>query len=118
MEKKQQEWILCAAIHFDDGEEHVHQPDNITFGFVVTGRRHHNCYGTLAAIAKSINLEERIKTMIDRADRDRQGFITNLNRYVSRKEGWQIAKAAGQIKIGLDASDNGDDSILISENLY
>lgn len=112
------EWILCAAIHFNDGKEHVHQPINIESGFVVTGRRHHNCYGTLASIAKAIDLGERIKMMINKADRDHQGFITNLNRYVDRKEGWQIALKAGQIKIGWEASDNGEDSILISENLY
>lgn len=114
----EKEYILCAAIHFNDGKKHEHQPDNIDSGFVVSGRRHHNCYATLSAIATSINLEERIRLMLDKADRDHQGFITNLNRYVDRKEGWKIALAANQIVFGLGASDNGDNSILISENLY
>lgn len=112
------EYILCAAIHFNDGKEHEHQPDNITHGFVVSGRRHHNCYATLSAIAESINLQDRIRLMLDKADRDGQGFITNLNRYVDRKEGWKIAKSANQIVHGLTASEAGEDSILISENLY
>lgn len=115
---KTKEYILCAAIHFNDGKEHVHQPVNISSGFVVVGRRHHNCYGTLASIGLAICLEDRVRMMVNKADRDHQGFITNLNRYVDRKEGWKIAKAAGQIKIGFEASESGEDSILISENLY
>ena len=50
--------------------------------------------------------------------RDHQGFITSLDRYVNRKEGWNIAVENNQIQFGLIASENGDDSILISENLY
>jgi hypothetical protein len=41
------EWILCAAILVEDGEEHLHQPRNIKTGFVICGRRHHNCYRIL-----------------------------------------------------------------------
>ncbi|WP_307288856.1 hypothetical protein [Pedobacter agri] len=50
--------------------------------------------------------------------REHQGFLTSKNRYVSRKEGWNIAKANNQIKLGLEASENGEESQLISENLY
>jgi hypothetical protein len=50
--------------------------------------------------------------------RDNQGFLTSLNRYVDRKEGWIIAKKNKQIQWGLEASENGEDSALISENLY
>jgi hypothetical protein len=32
--------ILCAAIKYDDGEYHPHQPVNIKTGFVVSGYRH------------------------------------------------------------------------------
>ncbi len=109
------EYIICAAIHFNDGIEHPHQPDNIFDGFVVTGRRHHNCYATLLAIATSINLEERIKQLISKTDIDRQGFITNLNRFVDRKEGYQIALAANQLIHNMHDKSN---PILISEDLY
>ena len=34
------------------------------------------------------------------------------------KLGFKIAKANNQIQFGLSATENGDDSILISENLY
>jgi len=109
------EYILCSAIHFNDGIEHEQQPDNIFDGFVVTGRRHHNCYATLAAIEKSIDLQERIKQLITKTDRDRQGFVTNLNRFVDRKEGYQIALNAGQLIHNMHDKSN---PILISEDLY
>src|SRR6478735_2871141 len=115
MEKTKNEYILSAAIYFNDGKEYPHQPDNIKTGFVVTGRRHHNCYATLAAVGKALDLEERAIVSFERIDRDSQGFITNTNRYVNRKEGWLIAKAANQIKFGPTETDKN--SILISENL-
>jgi len=114
MEKK--EFIIAAAIHFNDGGEHVHQPDNITEGFVVVGRRHHNCYATLSALSKSIKLESTVKLLIDKADRDRQGFITNLNRYVSRAEAFIIAKLEGQIIHKM--FDKDETGILTSEDLW
>lgn len=106
------EKILCAAIYFNDGKQHAHQPKNITQGFVVTGRRHHNCYATLAAIANSIDLDKPIRSMIDRADNDSQGFITDLDRYVDRKEAYLIAVFSGQI-LHRETS-----NILFSEDLY
>ena len=42
-----------------------------------------------------------------------QGFLTNLNRYVNRKEAWVIAKEANQIK-----QQSGGYGILYSEDLY
>jgi hypothetical protein len=33
------EYILSAAVHFDDGKIYEHQPSNIKTGFVVCGRR-------------------------------------------------------------------------------
>lgn len=50
--------------------------------------------------------------------REKQGFMTSLNRFVDRKEAWKIAKANNQIKFGMKASENGEESELISENLY
>jgi len=40
------EYILCAAIWCNDGKKHVHQPRNVPKGFVIGGRRHHNCFIT------------------------------------------------------------------------
>lgn len=107
------EYILCAAIYFNDGKEYDHQPKNIKTGFVIAGRRHSNCYATLSAISKALNLEERALVFFERIDRDSQGFITNLNRYVDRKEGYEIAKVAKQLRISEHES-----KILVSEDLY
>lgn len=111
------EYILCAAIWFNDGKVYEHQPVNIESGFVVTGRRHHNCYATLSAIGKAIDFEDRVLRAFERLEnkRDNQGFITNTNRFVDRKEGYQIAVSANQIVNGIIDKNN---PILISENLY
>lgn len=50
-------YIICAAIWFNDGREHIHQPRNIEKGFVVCGRRHHNVYLTVADI-KDVDYKE------------------------------------------------------------
>lgn len=43
-----------------------------------------------------------------------QGFIDQFCAFVSRKDAWQIAEAAGQIRRRC----GGDDGFLYSENLY
>lgn len=83
------ERILCAAIYIDDGTHHLHQPKNIATGFVIAGRRHHNCIYTtslLGNIARSV---------IER--RDNQGFLTSQDRYVSRSEALEIALREHQV---------------------
>ena len=115
------EFILCAAIWINDDKVHEAQPENIEIGFVVCGRRHHNCYQSIkdiTGVSTNNAIGELIKSMSDDEIRKHQGFITSLDRYVDRKEGWKIAKENNQIQFGLDVSENGDDSILISENLY
>ena len=102
------EWILCAAIWYNDGNVYEHQPINIETGLVICGRRHHNCYTTLAA------LRGDIEGKLD-VSRDGQGFITNLNRYVDRKEGYIIAKSSNQLIHNIHDETN---PILISEDLY
>ena len=115
------EYILCAAIYINDGLKHEAQPENIEIGFVICGRRHHNCYQTIKSLTGQ-NPNERIGNLItsmsDFEQRKHQGFITSTDRYVDRKEAFQIAKANNQIQFGLNASENGEDSILISENLF
>lgn len=93
------EYILCAAIHWDDGKEYIHQPVNIKTGIVVCGRRHHNVFNS-------------IFQMFDRSPEGKvmQGFITNTDRFVSRMEAGKIAFEAGQIKRETDT--------LFSEDLY
>lgn len=82
-------YIICAAIWFNDGKKHKHQPRNIDSGFVVAGRRHHNVFLTVADIKdvpyKNYGYSENI-----------QGFLTSDDRFVNRKEAGQIAFDAGQ----------------------
>jgi hypothetical protein len=111
-----EEYILSAAIYFNDGKEYPGQPNNIKTGFVVTGRRHHNCYATLAAVGKALDLEERALVSFERIDRDIQGFVTNIDRFVDRRQGWLIAIKANQVKKVPD--DVSEGNILFSEDLY
>lgn len=108
MNGQEGEWILCAAIHFDDGIKHQHMPSGIETGIVICGRRHNNCYSILAAL-------KGIQAHVGKCGRDAQGFITSHDRYVGRKEGYKIARAAGQLLLDLG---DGEDMGLISENLY
>jgi len=84
------EYILCSAIHFDDGKEYVHMPKNIKTGFVICGRRHHNCFAILGQVLQ----EDKEYKSLD----DTQGFITNIDRFVDREEAGKIAFEAGQTK--------------------
>ena len=104
------EYILCAAIHYDDGQVHEHQPENISSGLVICGRRHHNCYAILAGLVGSFDGKKNV------LGRDAQGFITNLDRYVNRSEGFKIAKNADQLL--MPNLHSGENQILISEDLY
>ena len=101
--KRTDEYILCAAILFHDEQVRKHQPRNVKTGFVICGRRHHNCFMTNAILGPV-----KVKTT--------QGFITSKDRFVDRKEAGEIAFKAKQIDIPL--LDNGERVILISEDLY
>ena len=90
----EKEFILCASLNFN--------------GTIISGARHSDCYEILRELYADPVLPSR----------EDQGFLTSLNRYVDRKEAWKIAKENNQIKFGLTASEAGDDSVLISENLY
>ena len=95
------EKILCSAINYN--------------GAIITGRRHSDCYKSLKSI---LEVESYSNINFDLADREHQGFLTTFNRFVDRKEAYKIAKAQNQIKYGFDATENGEESILISENLF
>lgn len=99
----EKERIICAAIWFDDGVKYDHQPVNINTGFVIAGMRHHNCFQTLAIFSKvsDINVAQFEK---------QQGFITTLNKFVSRERAAKIAHKSGQTKY--------DVGKLFSEDLY
>lgn len=119
---KNNPYILCAAIWYNDGQEHDGQPKNIDTGFVIAGRRHHNCYATAKALAgldNAIKLKiENIENTMDWEQYKRhQGFITSIDTYVDRREAYLIARESGQIKNG-EYLGSIDDPMLISEHLY
>ena len=91
------EFILCASLKFHDN--------------IVSGHRHSDCYELIRKMCPNI-------TDTSLPQREDQGFLTSLNRHVDRREGWKIAKENNQIKWGLNASDDNEESQLISENLY
>lgn len=109
----EKEYILCAANYYNDGREHVHSPKNIILGFVTCGRRHHNCINTFAQIVGFPYSEEANK--IHRTEI--QGFLTNTDRFVDRKEAYKIAFEADQIK-GPNKGRSENSIGLTSEDLY
>lgn len=80
------EYILCAAICYDDGLYHIHQPFNISSGYVMCGRRHHNI----------INLHFILTGLATTVEK--QGFLTSKDRFVTREEAATIAYNADQIE--------------------
>jgi hypothetical protein len=92
------EYILCAALLYK--------------GIIVAGHRHSDCYAVIENLYKIFTTDGMPIT--DLPDRKGQGFLTSYNRYVSRKEAWNIAKTNNQIVYGRESSDE----YLISENLY
>lgn len=105
--EKIEEYILCAAVLYEDGIVYDLRPDNIETGLVVCGRRHGDCYMTILGLKP-----DYAETA---TERDNQGFMSSKNRYVDRVEAYQIAKAAGQLLMNLDEQEKPQ---LISENLY
>jgi hypothetical protein len=107
------ERIICAANYYQDGLIHQHQPKNISNGFVTCGRRHHNCIGTFALIVGFPYTEEGGKIQ----NTEVQGFLTNKNLFVDRKEAYKIAFKANQI-IGPNKGHEENEIGLTSEDLY
>jgi hypothetical protein len=105
------EYILCAANHYHNelysiigDSSPIYQPRNITSGYVVCGRRHHNI----------IHLHNYLTKTTQKDCPHTSGFLTNLDRFVGREEALKIALKAGQV---LDINNLRGD-ILFSEDLY
>lgn len=101
---KPNEYIICSAIHVQNGKEYPHQPQNIESGIVICGRRHHNCWAVIEQLPNKEGFHPKTTPMV-------QGFLTSFDRFVDRREAKTIALNASQI-------DKDDISILASEDLY
>ena len=99
----EREYILCAAIWFDDGIYHKHQPTPIETGYIICGYRHDDCYLT-HCLLKNEDLKNTV------FGDNKQGFLTSFNRFVDRKEAGLIAFMADQV--------HKETECLISEDLY
>lgn len=100
------EYIICAAIWFKDGKVHGYQPKNIETGFVVCGRRHHNCFIT-TFILFGEKITDDYNELKGNAE---QGFVTSSNRFLDRDQAAQLAFDCGQV--------NERFKILFSEHIY
>lgn len=87
------EYILCACNYYNDEKVHTHTAKNITSGFIVCRRRHHNCIDIFAMIVGFPYTEDGHKLHKTEV----QGFLTNTNRFVGRKEALKIAIEAKQL---------------------
>lgn len=82
------EYILCSAIHFDDGKKYEHQPKNIESGLIFCGLRHCSIFPQIGGTVG----ERQLLGIYQKA----QGFLTNKNRFVGREEAGIIAFEAKQ----------------------
>jgi len=106
-----EEFIICAANHYNDGKQHTHSPKNIDSGFVVCGRRHHNCintFGMIVGFPYTADGHKLHKTEV-------QGFLTSKDRFVTRKEALEIAINAKQLIHNIKLDSNVG---LTSEDIY
>lgn len=92
---KEREYILCSAIWYkelplkrDDIPAGHYLPTNCESGIVFAGRNHMQCLYQMVVLSGKTQAEVGEYT---------QGFLTNKNRFVERKEAMKIAKKAGQV---------------------
>ena len=115
------ERILCAAIYVDTGKParakaSHNYPET---GQLFCGWRHGDCFTSLYAWSDRLWFWER--WAIDRVQPYQlrgcnQGFLTSTGRYVDRQDGYQVAKAAGQLDGPHPRAWGGE--AICSEDLY
>ena len=105
------EYILCAAIWYQDLPTQRLLPKNVDKGIVICGHRHGQCID----IMKSLGGLRTVTFAEDGVGEHEQGFLTNTNRFVDRLEALEIAKSSNQIKPDEVINEHIG---LFSENLY
>lgn len=122
------EYIACSAIHYDNKIRYpFHNSYGIETGFVICGFRHPHIGQILPTNTFSKTIDEKVVWLnvdmkMNYKEKDghprydivehTQGFMTNLGRFVDRKEGARIALECGQITELL----SGDE--LYSEDIF
>jgi hypothetical protein len=100
------EKIICSAIWYKEMNTARYLPINVDRGVVVCGHRHPHCIHTFVALTG-------IRSVKSECGENVQGFLTDENRFVDRKEAMMIAKNANQL---LEPENVG--SHLFSEDIY
>jgi len=113
--KGEGEYILCAAIWYKDIPvkrliDCNTLPDNCDKGLVFCGARHCHCMHTMTSITG-------LNSTVPEVGKYVQGFLTNKNRFVNRREAYDIAFKANQI-IGPNKGHATNSIGLTSEDLY
>lgn len=103
------EYILCSAIHYDDGKQNTNRrsfnyPET---GILICGYRHSDIISILPTNNSIRNDGIEYKCS--------QGFITSKGRFVGREEAYGIAKREGQLLVGADFEGKVH---LFSEDIY
>lgn len=114
MDNNQPERIICSAIWYKELplkrpevlQSRGFAPYNVDRGVVFCGWRHMNCIYAMVAVTGLRSCESEVGEYV-------QGFLTNKNRFVDRKEGAQIAAEQGQV-----INKNFNPNMLFSEDLY
>lgn len=99
MKYQDKEIIICAAVRF---EKHVWR-----------GHRHPDALG---AMKNTLSFNMNRKEMNAWGVGNDQGFITSRNRYVDRKQAFEIAKASRQLKVNKNLTSTP--GMLYSEDIY
>jgi len=95
MVESQPELIICSAIWFDHPEyQDEHRPMNLERGMVVAGMRHHNIRQTISLLMGRKKNQTKYLEFVN--SRVAEGFLTNKNRFVDRKEAAELALRNGQ----------------------
>jgi len=109
------EIILCSAIWYKDIPIKKYHKDNVLpvncdRGLVFCGFRHCHCLYTMVSVTGIRSVMTEIGEYV-------QGFLTNKNRFVDRKEAYEIAFRENQI-IGPNKGYSSNEVGLTSEDLY
>ncbi len=104
------EIILCAAIWYKEQPTPKIQVSNIENGLVLCGHRHGHIIHQFVALTGK-------RSVLPECGEYEQGFLTDKNRFVSRKEAYAIAFKNNQI-IGPNKGYATNEIGLTSEDLY
>jgi hypothetical protein len=105
------EYICCAAIWYEDMPTNRLLPTNIKNGIVICGHRHGHCIADFKYLTGK-------KTVGTDCGEFQQGFLTSLNRFVTREEAAEIALLQGQFKDDFEKAEVERSHYLFSESIY